>query len=226
MYQDYHSKGVYWQKPLLKKQLLGKYWNTFVGNRSGIYSCKYSHKNLSIWVKLPGSGYASLRNSDSVYYICTYTQYKGQSMNWKQLAHCAAHYFRLIFWHRHYTGWWRASFFFLQRLFLKCISLPVGSPLPPSSSHTPLSHVLWFLLQALGSLHFTLPFHDRAERGEKCKARDPSCRKSTGVRWEQSTLSRTALVGQWWGLSNRTTLSPSSPSPCCLCPQYGSRKNL
>lgn len=116
--------------------------------------------------------------------------------------------------------------FFLQHLFLKCISLPMGSPLPPSSSHTPLRHVLWFLLQALGSLRFTLPFHDTAEREEKCKARDPSCRKSTGVRWEQSTLSRTALVGQWWGLSNGTTLSPSSPSPCCLCPQYGSRKHL
>lgn len=28
MYQEYHSRGVYWQKPLLKKQVLDKYWNT------------------------------------------------------------------------------------------------------------------------------------------------------------------------------------------------------
>lgn len=220
------QRCVYWQKPFLKGQILDKHWKTFIGNESGIYNCKYSHQNLSIWVMLMGSGYTSPRNSGSVHTSVRIRRVRGSAWTANTQSSLLSPVIQSHFLTQALHRLMKSIFFFVQRLFLKCISLPGGHLCHP----WPLGRLLWTPLRALDPAAGAglLPCGSACRQALRARGGvDPGRRlpESAGDRWEQSTLSRTALVGECRGLSDGMTLSPASPSPRCLCPG-GSGKHL
>lgn len=197
MCRQYHSKGAYWQKPFLKGQVLDKHWNTFIGSESGVYNCKCSHQNLSIWICITEKLCLSIC-------VCVYARGKGQGMDWKHPGLVAQHSDSDIFWHRRYTVSWRASFFCTTPV-SEMQFLARGPPLPPSGSRTPSAACSGPHIRHRAPSAF-LWDSQTAESQERWR---PRALGSAGVRWEQSTLSRTALVGECQG----TGLAPPALLP-------------